>query len=222
MERRTHQERVNDALHDFLEKMGIVKLLTEFFEKESMQKCLHEGFVSYTEELNEAKEQAPDEIKEIAAQAADESAITEEVFAATVFETFEKRFAEIMMPVATYISIKDQLVELLQKQEDENLTLLLEGAIDEVMDLQMVIFANLGNMLLEGIPLEMARKLAAEAGEATIIPIGVELCRCDSEDDDEEEGEEPYHNDCNGECGSRCNCKNSRNCEKAERCLEED
>lgn len=240
MNKRETKELVSKAVAAFFEDMGIAQLFADFFGQEPAQQVLHNGFTTYQTVMSDNRESAPEEVKEIAAQAVDCCTISEEAFAEKVYDIYKKRFCEVMLPAAVYISVKEQLTELLQKPADENMLLLLKGTIEEVIDSMQLRFANLGNLMIQGIPSEAAEEIVDAVGDKSLMDAVVAALVCselndseeDETDDDKEdwdddgeededeldEGEEEHHCACGGECGGHCSCKNGDACKNEGTC----
>lgn len=217
------------ATQKFFEDQGLNPAVSEYFNGACVQQKVAEGYENYQNLLSEARNSAPEEVEHIAEKVASKLSISKEAFNQKTFDCFKEKFCEVMLPAAAYIPIKGLLEKLLKDQEDENLLMLVMSAIDDIVENVANRFANIAGLLIEGFPMELAESIADDAGDAKVIPVGIEIRCCgdddDSEYDDGENDEDEYDNDgaaheyhhphhCGGECGGRCDCEEKERCEK--------
>lgn len=210
-------DHVRNATKMFFENQGLDQAAADYFSGHKVKPLLAEGYARYQKILEEAKSTAPEGVEELAAQVAEKLMMTEAAYEQDVFETFKEKIEDIFHPATVYISIKDQMVQLFQNQDDENLLNLVMSAMDEITDYITNRFCNIVRLLIEGIPMEIAEEIADEAGDAEVIPIGIRIERVSDEECGDEDGEGDEHQCC-GECGGHCNCKGSEKCKETGHC----
>lgn len=179
---------VKIAIELFFEDQGLDQAVTDFFESQSVKQLLLKGFAAYQNILDEAKTTAPEGLEELAAKVAEKLSMTEEDYVKDVLEKFKEKLENIFHPVTIYISIKEQLIQLLSNQDNENLKELVMSAMDENTEGVANKFCNIIRLLVEGVPMEIAEEIADEVGDAEVIPIKVETKIV--HDDDDDDGEE--------------------------------
>lgn len=207
-------DHVRNATKKFFEDMGLEQETADYFGGATVKQKLSEGYSRYQQLMEEAKNTAPEEVKELALEVAEKLTMTEEAYEQDAFETFKEKIADIFHPAAIYISIKDQMIQLFQDQENENLLHLVMSAMDEITEYITNRFCNIITLIVEGIPMELAEEIADEAGDAKVIPIGIKIHR----DSDDEEGEGEDRCCCSGECGGHCDCEGSGKCKEDGHC----
>lgn len=210
-------DHVRNATKKFFEDQGLEQAAAEYFGGAPVKQKLTEGYSRYQQLLEAAKKGAPEEVKELANTVAEKSTMTAEAYEQDAYETFKEKIADIFHPATVYISIKEQLIQLFQDQENENLMQLVLSAMDEITEYITNRFCNIITLVTEGIPLEIAEEIADEAGDAEVIPIGIRIQRVCDEEADDEDGEGEEHGCC-GECGGHCNCDGSGKCKEDGHC----
>ena len=203
MERRTtSNDHVTQATIEFFEKLGLTEVMKECFNAWHVKEKVLDMYQEFLRATKDAEDEAPEEHADLIKELLGKVRMTEDAFVEAAFEVFRRNFGEIMMPVAAFIPVEEQLKELLEKKENETLLILAESSAEELVDEKMTYFANLANLCMNGIPVELAEELNEIGdGKAIIIPVGVSIEHCDCEDDDEDDDH------CCGECGGRCNCE---------------
>ena len=68
-------------------------------------------------------------------------------------------------------------------------------------------------------PQELAEKIAEDAGDAVIAPIGISFGIDD--DDEEDDCGCDCESECNGECGGRCSCEGKDECDDGHCCIKD-
>lgn len=212
-------DHLKNASKKFFEVHGLEQTVSEYFCGATVKQQLAEGYERYKNLLEEAKKSAPEEVADLAEEVATKLTMTEAAYEQDVYETFKEKIADIFLPAAAYISIKEPLEELFKNQEDENLMHLLMSAVDEITEYITNRFCNIVVLVVEGIPLEVAEEIADKAGDAEVVPISIRIHK-ESDDEDGENGDEEgeHHCCCNGECGGRCNCEGKDKCEEDGHC----
>lgn len=201
-----------------------------FMNADCVMAKLAEGHKRYQEVLTEAEKTAPEGVEEIAKQVIEKLTLERDAYDQKITEVLKEKICDIFNSAMIYLDIRDQLVNLLVNAEDENLIVLLESAMDDTMEGMTCRFGNLVSLLIQGMPMEIAEKIADEAGDAIVCPIGVTIHMGDDEDDEECEGCEgccdgecdPDGDHCNGECGCKCSCEGKDDCETEGCCHNED
>ena len=145
--------------------------------------------------------------------------LTREAYEQDAFETFKEKFCEVFMAASLYISIEDKLAELLKRHDDANLIMLVESAMEDISEFMTVRFSNVVSLLMEGMPQELAEKIAEDAGDAVIAPIGISFGIDD--DDEEDDCGCDCESECNGECGGRCSCEGKDECDDGHCCIKD-
>ncbi len=194
-----------EATKKFFEEQGLEPALAGYFTGAMVKEKVMDGYWKFQELLEQAKESAPEEMAEVAAEIAGKLDMTEAFFQQEVIDGVREKIGDIMMPAAVFIPVKEALLELLNKQEDEHLLLLVMSAMDDIIEDTANRFANIAILIANGIPMEDAEEIADEAGNATVIPVGVQIHRCELDDD----GDENTENDCEHDgctCGEHCTC----------------
>lgn len=215
-------DHIEKATINFFETHGLNDLAAEYFASKFVQSKLDEGYNAYAHIWEMAKEEAPEGAEEFIEKVMPKFELTREAYEQEVFETFKDKFCEVFLAASLYIAIADKMAELFKNHEDENLILLVESAMDDISEYMTVRFSNTVSLMMEGMPQELAEKIAEDAGNAIIAPIGISFgLDFDDDDDDDDEccGEEC---ECNGECGGRCQCEGKDECEENGHCCHED
>lgn len=198
-----------EATKKFFKEQGLEQALAGYFAGAMVKEKVMDGYWRIQELLEQAKESAPEEMAEVAAEIAGKLDMTEAFFEQEVIDGVREKIGDIMMPAAVFIPVKEALLELLNKQEDEHLLLLVMSAMDDIIEDTANRFANIAVLITNGIPMEEAEEIADQAGNATVVPIGVQIhcCELDDEDDGNDENDCDHEGcTCGGECGGHCTC----------------
>ena len=201
------------ACQKFFEDQDLEQAAADYFGGATVKQKLAEGYTRYLSLLEEAQISAPEKVKKIAEEVAKKLTMTESAYEQDVYETFKEKIADIFFPASVYIPITWQLEELFRNQDDENVMQLMLCSMDEITEYIINRFCNIVVLIHEGIPLEVAEKIADEAGDDEVVPIGIRIQRVSDDENGEEGDEEANGFRCNGECGGRCNCEGKDNCE---------
>ena len=217
MDNRT-TDHLKNASKRFFEDHDLEQAAAEYFGGTTVKQKLSEGYARYQSLLEEAQRSAPDKVKKIAEDVAKKLSMTEGAYEQDVYETFKEKIADIFLPASVYISIKQQIKERFQDQEDENFLQLVLCSMDEITEYITNRFCNIVVLIHEGIPLEVAEEIADEAGDAEVVPIGIRIQKVSDDEDGEEDDETAEGCACNGECGGKCNCPGKDKCEEDGHC----
>ena len=212
------------AIENFLVANGLKQAVEEYFASDFVQKRLNAGYEQLLIELIEIDEAVPKELDELAEEAAQKVDLSRDEFKAEALEIFCEGFTQVFQPATLFININSMLLELLQNHENEELILLVEGAMEDIRERTRERFHVLLMLLWNGMPMELAEKFMKHELHAVEVSILTPF-DCDEEgDESDEDGNEDCkseHCHCNGECGGNCNCKEKDDCEDAGRCLRE-
>lgn len=209
-------DHIERATTNFFERHSLNELVAEYFASKFVQSKIDEGYNAYMHIWEAAKEEAPEGAENFVETVMPKYELTREAYEQDAFETFKEKFCEVFMAVSLYISIEDKLAELLKRHDDANLIMLVESAMEDISEFMTVRFSNVVSLLMEGMPQELAEKLADEAGDAIIAPIGISFGLADEDEDDDCCCDDEC--ECNGECGGRCNCEGKEECEDGHCC----
>ena len=211
MNRRT-PDHVKCASQKFFEDQSLSDAVLKYFEGSCVQEKLAEGYLKYQHAIEEAKEYAP-EGAEFLEKVMEKYSMTKQTYDQETFKTFKGMLAAIMSPAAVFIPINELVVILLQDQEDANLMMLVESAMEDIFEYMIPRMNNLITLLSDGIPIEKAQEIAEAVGEAEIIPVQIEICYENNDED-----EDSHNHECCGECGGRCDCEEKEECDKTGHC----
>ena len=214
MDKRT-PDHVKCASKKFFEDQSLSTAVEKLFESDWVQEKMAEGYMNYQQALEEVKEYAPDGA-DFLDKVMEKYSMPKETYDQETFETFKCMLAAIMSPAAVFIPLNELVVILLQSQDDVNLQMLLDSAMDDIFEYMIPRAMNLVTLLSDGVPMEIAERIADQVGDAEIIPVEVEISY---ENDDEEDGKKPA---CNGECGGHCDCEGKEACEENGHCQYEE
>lgn len=203
-------DHVKNATKKFFEEQELTPSAERYCAGSRVQKVLAEGYNNYQYVLAEAKRTAPEELKTVAEEVAEKLSMTQAEYNQVIVEVFKCKLAEIMIPAAAYIPVKDRLEELLGNQEDENLILLVMSSMEDILESMTNRFANIVTILIEGVPMEIAEKIAEEVGDAQVIPVEVKV--------NQHGASKKPKDGCCGECGGHCDCKRKEGCKKTGHC----
>ena len=210
MDKRT-PDHVRCASKKFFEDPNLSAAVEKFFKGSWVQEKLAEGYLNYHESLEEIKEYVC-EGAEFLPKVMEKFSMTKENYDQETFETFKGMLAEIMSPAAVFIPLNELVVILLQSEDDVNLQILLDSAMDDIYEYMIPRATNMVTLLADGLPMEVAEKISEEVGEAEIIPVELEISY---ETDDEHDSDK---HECCGECGGRCDCEEKEECNKTGHC----
>ncbi len=203
------------ASKKFFEDPGLSAAVSNFFEGNWVQEKMAEGYLNYQESLEEVKAYAPDGA-DFLDKVMEKYSMPKETYDQEIFETFKCMLAAIMTPAAVFISINELVVNLLHNQDDVNLQMLLDSAMDDLYEYMIPRAMNLVTLLSDGVPLEVAEEIVNQVGDAEIIPVEVEVSY---ESDDEDAA---TTNECCGECGGHCDCEGKDACHENGHCQYEE
>lgn len=212
-------DHIEKATINFFEKLRLNELAADYFASKFVQSKLDEGHKAYMLIWDAAKEDAPEGAEEFIEKVMPKYELTREAYEQDAFETFKEKFCEVFMAASLYISIEDKLTELLKRHDDANLIMLVESAMEDISEFMTVRFSNVVSLLMEGMPQELAEKIAEDAGDAVIAPIGISFGIDD--DDEEDDCGCDCESECNGECGGRCSCEGKDECDDGHCCIKD-
>ena len=218
MDKRT-TDHLKNATQKFFEDQELEQAIANYFGGAVVKQKVKEGYLRYQQLLEEAQKSAPDDMKEVAEEVTKKLIITEAAYDQEVYESLKEKITEIFLFTKIYIPIKEQLIELFNNQDDENVMQLVLSATDEITEYIINRLCNILVLVVEGIPMEIAEKIADDAGEAEVVPIAIRIQKVsDDEDGEVDDGNDGEGCTCNGECGGRCNCKGKEKCEEDGHC----
>ena len=199
MKLRTTDPHVEQATNKFFEDLGLEQSALKYFDCATVKKKLSEGYSLYKKLLEEALKSANKDAEDMAKEVTEKLTITEEEYIKNAYETFKEKIADIFHAASSYIDIKPQLIALFQKEDSEDLLLLVITSMNDFIEVIANRFKNLIVLLIEGVPMEVAEQIVEEAEDAEIIPIGVHIGCVDEEDEDEnseKKDEKEHHCTC--------------------------
>lgn len=214
MNKRT-PDHVKCASKKFFEDQSLSSAVEKLFESNWVQEKMAEGYLHYQAALEEVNEYAP-EGADFLAEVMEKYSMPKESYYQETFETFKCMLAAIMSPAAVFIPLNELVVNLLQNEDDVNLQMLLDSAMDDIFEYMIPRAVNLVTLLSDGIPIDVAEKIANEVGDAEIIPVEFEVSY---ETDDEDASNE---HECCGECGGHCDCEGKDACKENGHCQYEE
>ena len=203
------------ASKKFFEDPKLLAAVNEFFEGTWVKERIAEGYLNYQESLEEIKGYAPEDV-DCLDKVMEKYSMPKETYYQETFETFKCMLASIMSPAAVVIPLNELVVNLLKKQDDVNLMILLDSALDDIFDYMIPRAMNVVTLISDGLPLEVAEEIANQVGEAEIIPVEIEVSYENDEEDASNETE------CCGECGGHCDCEGKNACHESGHCQYEE
>jgi hypothetical protein len=185
MDNRTEPQS-NKITESFFEKYDLEAAVLLFLINEEIQKLVDQGYLDFLKMLDESVENAPDELKDLAKNAAEQTRKSKEEYEKALIDVFDNKFEELFGEAANTIDIREKLIALLFDAKDAKIIRQFENAIEELANDFRVFYANMVFFLDLGIIEEEAVKYCEIVGKTLVCPIG---CFFVIEDDGDTDGE---------------------------------
>lgn len=203
------------ATKRFFENPCLNSAVVYYFAIPSVKQKVLEGYNSYQQFLEEARETAPEDFVDFAKEAIEKNSMTAELYEQNVLEIFKQKITDIFYCASMYIAVSDQLIDLLEERGDKNQDLLqlVISAINDFIEAKSDEITNTVKKLMlqsQGVPEEQAEIMANDDSDDTIIPIKVKIQFIDDCCDDEKDCEAGCC--CDGSCNVKCNCEDGEKC----------